>query len=180
MLNELRNITVYHGSYTIVEHANLDKTRRGKDFGKGFYLTTDKNQAIKFARLIARREGLKAGYISKYTISDFDGLAVFEFAGTDIDWLNCIAGNREKKFKKLAEQWSAYDVIVGKIADDDTSFVLNAYLNGAYGKVGTKSAVSTAVKMLIPERLKNQICLKTDKALEKLIFKEAEVTEFDK
>ena len=31
---------LYHGSYTSVESISLDQCARGKDFGRGFYLTS--------------------------------------------------------------------------------------------------------------------------------------------
>ena len=41
---------LYHGSYTPVENIDLNKCDEGKDFGKGFYVTADKNQARNFIR----------------------------------------------------------------------------------------------------------------------------------
>ncbi|WP_196814247.1 DUF3990 domain-containing protein [Butyrivibrio sp. LC3010] len=32
---------LYHGSYTSVENIDLNQCMNGKDFGKGFYLTSD-------------------------------------------------------------------------------------------------------------------------------------------
>ena len=36
---------LFHGSYTKVESIDLNQCLKGKDFGKGFYLTSDPNQA---------------------------------------------------------------------------------------------------------------------------------------
>ncbi len=36
-------IKLYHGSYTVVDKPELSKCMPGKDFGLGFYLTTDLN-----------------------------------------------------------------------------------------------------------------------------------------
>ena len=41
-------IILYHGSYCVVQTPDLSKCAAGKDFGRGFYLTTSKNQAQKF------------------------------------------------------------------------------------------------------------------------------------
>lgn len=38
-------ITLYHGSYCPVQKIDMAFCASGKDFGKGFYLTTDLNQA---------------------------------------------------------------------------------------------------------------------------------------
>ena len=37
-----KGLTFYHGSYTEVRNIDLDKSESGKDFGKGFYLTSNK------------------------------------------------------------------------------------------------------------------------------------------
>lgn len=50
-------ITLYHGSYTEVEKPEVEKGRTKVDFGQGFYLTTIKGQAEKWAQVIAIRKG---------------------------------------------------------------------------------------------------------------------------
>ena len=170
MITEFNNITVYHGSFTEVPSPDLNKCKEGKDFGRGFYLTTDKNQAVKFAKLIAQRYSASYGVLNEYVLSDINDLSYFDFENTDIDWLNCVVGNRRKQFKHLSENWNNYDIISGKVANDDTSTVINAYLLGLYGKIGTDVAAMTAIANLEPENLKNQLCFKTEKAIEKLQF----------
>lgn len=168
------NIVVYHGSFTEVQNPDLEKCRDGKDFGRGFYITTDKKQAIKFAKLIAQRHNISYGFLNEYILSDINNLSYYEFKSTNIDWLNCVVGNRRKQFKRLSENWKNYDIISGKVANDDTSTVINAYLLGLYGKIGTDVAAMTAIANLEPENLKNQLCFRTEKAIEKLQFVKSE------
>ena len=170
MFKDLSGQHVYHGSYMVVDKPDLKKCRSGKDFGKGFYLTTDKEQAIRFAKIVAKRNGTESGFISEFVISSLDGLGTFEFESTDREWLDCIIGNRVSEYKEFAGPWLKYDVICGKIADDDTSQTINAYMAGAYGEIGSDSAVNFAVAMFKPEKLKNQICLKTTKAIKRISF----------
>lgn len=40
---------LYHGSNVAIEVIDLSKSRPGKDFGKGFYLSADKQQATEMA-----------------------------------------------------------------------------------------------------------------------------------
>lgn len=63
--------------------------------------------------------------------------------------------------KKMAK----FDVIAGKIADDATNRTLVAYISGTFGKVGSKTADEFCISRLLPERLKDQYCFKTEKAL---------------
>lgn len=75
----------------------------------------------------------------------------YAFENTDLDWLNCVIGNRRRKFKHLAENWIDYDVLSDKIANDDASTVINAYLLGIYGEIGSENAGKTAISNLEPE-----------------------------
>ena len=174
MVNKLNNITVYHGSYMEVKNPDLSKCKNGKDFGKGFYITTDKQQAIKFSKLIADRYNAPYGVLNEYLLSDINNLKYYAFENTDLNWLNCIVGNRRKQYGYLAKEWKSYDILSGKIANDDTSTVINAYLLGIYGEIGSQHAGNTAIFNLEPENLKNQLCFKTDPALKRLKFIKSE------
>ena len=56
MVTELTDgIVLYHGSYCKVRQADINRCRRYKDFGQGFYLTTDKEQAENFSLLSTRK-----------------------------------------------------------------------------------------------------------------------------
>ena len=48
---------LYHGSNVEIESINLALGRRGKDFGKGFYVNPDYMQAVEFCSSVIRREG---------------------------------------------------------------------------------------------------------------------------
>ena len=49
-------LTLYHGSYCLVKVPNLEMCHTGRDFGRGFYLTTDLEQARRFVRNSIRKE----------------------------------------------------------------------------------------------------------------------------
>ena len=174
MSDKLNNIKVYHGSYMEIQVPDLNKCKDGKDFGKGFYTTTDKQQAIKFSKLIANRYNIPFGVLNEYLLSDINNLKYYAFESTDLNWLNCIVGNRRKPYRHLAEKWADYDILAGKVANDDTSTVINAYLLGIYGEVGSENAGNTAISNLEPENLKNQLCFRTEESLKKLCFIKSE------
>ena len=46
---------LYHGSFCEVQTPDLRKCARYKDFGQGFYLTTDKGQAESFAKISTQK-----------------------------------------------------------------------------------------------------------------------------
>ena len=66
------------------------------------------------------------------------------------------------------------EVIAGKIADDATNATLTAYLAGAFGTVGDKEADAFCIKQLLPNKLKDQYCFKTNAAIACLKFVEGE------
>ena len=43
-------ITLYHGSDIEIKEIDLSQSRINKDFGRGFYLSSDLDQARKFAK----------------------------------------------------------------------------------------------------------------------------------
>ncbi len=164
----------YHGSYVVVDKPDLLKCESGKDFGKGFYVTTDKNQAKRFVRSSigkAIKNGIDVedpakGYVSKYEVTPDENLEVFEFETADREWLHCVAAHRMSQlFVDEIARWEKYDVISGKIANDTTNQVITAYINGIYGMPGSESADQIAISLLMPERLTDQICLRSKRAL---------------
>lgn len=45
---------------------------------------------------------------------------------------------------------------------------------GGFGEVGTKSAEDICIRLLLPERLQDQFCFRTDEALERISYVESE------
>lgn len=172
-------ITLYHGSYTVVETPVLSKCEKGKDFGLGFYLTTNLSQAKRFVKSSigkAIKNGVEnidanKGFVSYYDWINDESLKVYEFKTADSEWLHCVAAHRRGSLLKgEIEKWKRYDVIIGKIANDSTNQVITAYINGVYGEVGTEEADRIAISLLKPEKLTNQLCFRTDKAIESLKY----------
>ena len=62
-----------------------------------------------------------------------------------------------------------YDIIAGKIADDVTNATLTAYLAGAFG-----TADDFCIRQLLPNKLKDQYCFKTEAAIKCLKFVKGE------
>lgn len=59
MIRLQNGMLLYHGSYTEVSHIDLSKCEIGKDFGKGFYLTTSLKQAHHFVPLSVKNITLR-------------------------------------------------------------------------------------------------------------------------
>lgn len=173
------NKTLYHGSYMIVDTPDLSVCKKGKDFGQGFYLTTDIEQARRFVKSAigkAQKNGidnvdLSKGYVSVYKIKDIIGLNYYEFESADIDWLHCVAAHRRSGlFTEQLSKWERYDLIAGKIANDATNQVLTTYINGLYGTVGKEAIDTYVIGLLMPDNLTDQICVRTQNAIDKLCY----------
>ena len=63
-----------------------------------------------------------------------------------------------------------YDIIAGKIANDNTNATIAAYIAMAYGEIGSQSADEICIGLLLPERLQDQFCFRTAKATKQLSF----------
>ncbi len=58
---------LYHGSYCMVKEPNISYSRDSLDFGKGFYLTDIKLQALNWIDRFIRRG--REGYLNIYSIN---------------------------------------------------------------------------------------------------------------
>ena len=181
MLEE--GLVLYHGSYCIVENPDLAKCELNKDFGRGFYLTTSKEQARSFAKISAKKAmgkcmipfSQKFAYVSFYKLSDIKGLRIFNFESADVSWLHCIVAHRRKgSFSDIAEKMKDFDIISGKIANDDTNTTIAAYMANLYGQMGSERADSFCISLLLPDRLKDQFCFRSEQALSRISFLKSE------
>ena len=48
-------LTLYHGSNVVIDKIDLCRSRKGKDFGCGFYLNPNKEQAMEMAVRTSQR-----------------------------------------------------------------------------------------------------------------------------
>lgn len=172
-------MTLYHGSYCEVSEPDLEICLKMKDFGQGFYLTTSKKQAESFVRtsIVKARAAEKIkdeqsfGFISIFRLISAETLNTYVFENADADWLHCVAAHRKKTlFDDLEKNMIGVDIIAGKIANDATNTILAAYIGGAYGTAGSREADEFCIRQLLPNKLQNQYCFRTDAALRRLDF----------
>ena len=156
-------MVLFHGSNIVVREPKILKSQRYLDFGAGFYMTSDFEQARKWAvRTSARREEGVAT-ISVFEISDdyVDRVKVLAFAKPDRDWLRYITAHRTGN-----PPAADYDMVVGPVANDQAIRTVNNSLKGYFPE-------DVAIKLLLPQKLKDQYLFRTEKALDLLVFKEA-------
>ena len=153
---------LYHGSNVEVKKPKLLPRVRALDFGSGFYMTSDRQQAEKWAKLMARRRQSGIAAVSLFLLNDdnMKHLKVLQFELPNKEWLDYVAANRMDT--ELSDDW---DIVIAPVANDNTMPVLNMYFNGDYSK-------DEAVKRLLTQKLKDQYAIKTETAIAALEFKE--------
>ncbi len=151
---------LYHGSNVEVSNPKILPATRNVDFGNGFYLTTDFEQARKWSKATTRRRKCGTPIVSVFEIDEVElnKLQIKEFKEPSKEWLNFVSENRKKTIYN-----NEYDVIIGPVADDNTMPVVDLYMQGFL-------EVDDAIKRLLPQKLKDQVVFKNEYALSKLKF----------
>ena len=92
-----KDMIIYHGSYIKIEKPEIIIQEKGRDFGFGFYTTTIKEQAerwaIRTARLLSRQSGKNENAV--INIYDYDensakDLNIKSFPTADLEWLELV------------------------------------------------------------------------------------------
>ena len=125
-------MTLYHGTNEDIVSIDLTKGLRFKDFGKGFYLTPNKNTAVRMAQKKARLFGGTPTLIT-YELDEnalHSDLKVKVFPEKDcVEWFLFVDANRDRKNILPIH---SYDIVVGPIADDGVVLQLTNYREGIY------------------------------------------------
>ena len=123
-------VTLYHGSKSGIVGEIAPTSRERCDFGKGFYMGTEKSQPL---TLICNYENAKL-----YTLQvDLSGLKVLDIE-VGIDWALLVAYNREKMesvkgtaiYNRIAGMADGCDMLIGFIANDRMFVVLDRFFKG--------------------------------------------------
>lgn len=153
---------LYHGSNVEVKEPKIIKSKRLLDFGTGFYLTSDYEQSQKWAvRTTTRREeGVPTISVFSVEECEIEKLKSLIFVAANKEWLRYISLNRTDKSAD-----DAYDLVIGPVANDQAIRTVNNYLKGYFDE-------DIAIRLLLPQNLKDQYAFKTEKALSILKFRE--------
>ena len=126
---------VYHGSYTAINEIDLNRCEVGKDFGRGFYVTSLYEQA-EFWAIRKGRAKRTAGVVTEFdfneNIPEVMELKVLKFDGYDEKWLEFVVQNRLNIDKR--QQTHDYDIVEGPVADDKIIEQIKDYMAGFVSK----------------------------------------------
>lgn len=152
---------LYHGTNVDFQKIDFKKCKPNKDFGRGFYLTDIKRQALDMA--VRRCEFEQTGtpivqeYLFDEQLLNDNSLNVKIFNEVSTEWAEFILKNR----KARRQQTHEYDIVVGPVADDGVVFQLNLYLQHFI-------TIDQLVKGLEFRKMNSQYFFGTDKAVSKL------------
>lgn len=156
---------LYHGSYMQIETPKIITQEKGRDFGFGFYTTTIKEQAERWAVRTTRIRSRFSNQPENAVINIYDfneegakKLNTKSFLRADLDWLEMVIRCRsDLQFRH------GFDIVSGKIANDNVGETVEYVLAGIMRK-------EDAVERLKFEKINDQICFCTEKALKTLTF----------
>lgn len=122
---------LYHGSNIKISEIDLSRSKRGKDFGRGFYLNANMKQAMDMAVRTSRTLGEGSPVISAFDFdietAEADGLDIKVFPDYSEEWAEFVVRNRKNNTDKPIHE---HDIVIGPIADDTVGVQIRRYIMG--------------------------------------------------
>lgn len=145
---------LYHASTIVVEKPDVLHSRDKLDFGRGFYLTMFREQAVRYAERFTRRG--RVAYINTYELDEeTPGYIVKSFPSYDEEWLDYVSLCR-----KGLQPKQAYDAVSGGIANDKVFNTVDLYFAGVITK-------EEALGRLKYEKPNHQLCILNGQMLDR-------------
>lgn len=142
---------LYHSSNLLVKNPDTSYSRNYLDFGKGFYLTSIYDQALKYAQRFLRRQ--QKAWLNTYEFEfNPSNWKILEFEAYDKRWLDFISKCRAGKDD------TDYDMVIGGIANDKVIQTLDRYFEGNLSE-------SETLGLLKYEKPNNQYCIRSQKMI---------------
>lgn len=120
--------TLFHGSYVSVPSPLTGVGRRELDFGPGFYLTSIREQAERWARRVCVIRAADTPMISTYVFDETTlpvDVCRLRLEHYDREWLDFIVSSRRGE-----EPWKNYGIIEGGVANDQVIDTVEDYFSG--------------------------------------------------
>jgi hypothetical protein len=125
---------LYHGGVSTIEQPSVQFSKRNLDFGKGFYLTSYKEQAVRWAE----RKGMRIGSTPILNIYDFNSdIVKFKsliFDENNAEWVDFVC-----KCRRGGKDYVNYDIIIGGVANDKVYLAVDMYYKGIWDMTRTLS-----------------------------------------
>lgn len=126
---------LYHGSNMTIDRIDLSKSKVGKDFGCGFYLSDNKEQAFELAQRKTEQVGTGVPTVNSFEfdekVLDNKELSILIFNEYSPEWAEFILKNRQNKSHSPIHD---YDIVIGPIANDRVGFQIRRFISGLIDK----------------------------------------------
>ena len=156
-------IRLYHGSTVAVRKPSLRPGRPNADFGKGFYTTSNLEQAERWAHIKQEREDAARAVVSVYefdeTLLNNSDWNIRRFTGADEAWLYFVTDCRKSRKHD-------YDLVQGPVANDKVFTTVNLFESGIL-------SAEAAILQLKAYKTYDQLSFHTDKTIGTLRFVES-------
>lgn len=143
---------LYHSSNVVVKAPDTLHSRNYLDFGRGFYLTTIYQQAVRYAQRFKRRRQQAFLNIYEFSMSDVSKWRIMRFDSYDEAWLDFVAQCRE------GNDIGDYDMVIGGIANDRVILTLDRYF-------AHEISQEEAIGLLRFEKPNIQYCIRSERML---------------
>ncbi len=158
---------LYHGSTVAVRKPSLRPGRQNADFGKGFYTTSNLEQAVRWAHIKKEREDADRAVVSVYefdeTLLDNPDLNIRRFTGADEAWLLFVTDCRKSRKHD-------FDLVQGPVANDKVFTTVNLFESGVL-------SAEAAILQLKAYKTYDQLSFHTARVIGALRFMEASEVE---
>lgn len=155
-------IRLYHGSTVAVRKPSLRPGRPNADFGKGFYTTSNLEQAERWAHIKQEREEAERAVVSVYEFGELllnsPDLNIRRFTGADEPWLYFVTDCRRSRGHN-------YDLVQGPVANDKVVATVNLFESGVL-------SAEAAILHLKAYKTYDQLSFHTEKVIKALKFVE--------
>ena len=119
---------LYHGSTTDIETIELAKSKPNKDFGKAFYLSVNKEQAMEMAQFKAEIEdATPIVNVYEFEESALQQLRFKRFEDYTEEWAHFVYDHRTEPNGKTLHD---YDIVYGPIANDRIGAQITRFKQG--------------------------------------------------
>ena len=117
---------LYHGTNITFETIDLKKSKPNKDFGQGFYLSADYEQAMAMAQTKVEQLEYGTPIVLAFEIDEMlmENLNIKRYKEYSEDWAKFILLNRRNNTSVPAHN---YDIVFGPIANDRVGVQLWKY-----------------------------------------------------
>lgn len=156
-------IRLYHGSTVAVRKPSLRPGRPNADFGKGFYTTSNLEQAVRWAHIKQEREEAERAVVSIYefdeSLLENPDLIIRQFTGADEPWIYFVTDCRKSRPHE-------FDLVQGPVANDKVFTTVNLFESGVL-------SAEAAILQLKAYKTYDQLSFHTDRVIKTLNFLES-------